>query len=127
MFSLTPIFLCSLIAMFGVAFGKPGAIRSLARLTIGLSALVIGFYVYKTNNYGGSTQGLRWLFWIFPFWLMLLPPALDAARARRGLRLGVYALFALSVFSVGYGMRSPWTHPWVLDMLEHLDVYVLTR
>ncbi|MDX2035834.1 MAG: hypothetical protein SFX72_04225 [Isosphaeraceae bacterium] len=127
MFSLTPIFLCSLIAMFGVAFGKPGAIRSLARLTIGLSALVIGFYVYKTNNYGGSTQGLRWLFWIYPFWLMLLPPALDAARARRGLRLGVYALFALSVFSVGYGMRSPWTHPWVLDMLEHLDVYVLTR
>ena len=32
-----------------------------------------------------------------------------------------------SAFSIGYGFRNPWSHPWVLDMLEHLNLYVLTR
>jgi hypothetical protein len=29
----------------------------------------------KARNYGGSTLGLRWLFWLIPFWLVLLPQA----------------------------------------------------
>ena len=33
----------------------------------------------------------------------------------------------LSVMSVGYAIRNPWSHPWILDALEHLDLYPLTR
>ena len=29
--------------------------------------------------------------------------------------------------SVGYAMRNPWSHPWILDAMEHLYLYPLTR
>ena len=41
-------------------------------------------------------------------------------------RPAVLAL-AISVMSVGYAMRNPWSHPWILDALEHLNLYTLTR
>ena len=25
--------------------------------------------------------------------------------------------------SVGYAIRNPWSHPWILDALEHLNLY----
>ena len=37
------------------------------------------------------------------------------------------AALAVSVFSVGYAFRSPWTHPWLLDAMEHLNLYPLKR
>ncbi len=92
---------------------------------------MLAFYTWnpKARNYGGSTQGLRWLFWLIPFWLLVLPRGLPSgqgprSRALRGLSL---AALAASVLAVGYGFRSPWTHPWVLDALEHLGVYPLRR
>ena len=35
--------------------------------------------------------------------------------------------FCVSVFSVGYAFRSPWSHPWMLDVMEHLNLYELKR
>jgi hypothetical protein len=29
--------------------------------------------------------------------------------------------------SVGYALRSPWSHPWILDALEHLNLYAVKR
>ena len=80
-----------------------------------------------SRNYGGSTQGLRWLFWLIPFWLLLLPKGVEWGQTRSWFR--GFALFALgiSVMSVGYAMRNPWSHPWILDALEHLNLYTLTR
>ena len=54
---------------------------------------------------------------------------IDAARdatCEAARRLSLAAL-AVSVFSVGYAWRMPWSHPWVLDMLEHMNLYTLTR
>ncbi len=47
---------------------------------------MIGFYAWnpKARNYGGSTQGLRWLFWLIPFWLVVLPTGLAGGQDRRG-------------------------------------------
>ena len=28
---------------------------------------------------------------------------------------------------LGYALRNPWSHPWLLDALEHLNLYPLTR
>jgi hypothetical protein len=36
-------------------------------------------------------------------------------------------MLGLSVISVGYAIRNPWTHPWILDGLEHLNLYPLIR
>ena len=61
-------------------------------MTLVLTVPVLAFYTWnpKARNYGGSTQGLRWLFWLIPFWLLLLPRGSSAARIGsswvRGLR-----------------------------------------
>ena len=92
-----------------------------------LSVLVIGFYGYKTNNYGGSTQGLRWLFWLIPLWVVFLPDGFRRGLECRWHRRAGYAALAVSFASVGYGIRSPWTHPWLLDALDRAGIYVLVR
>lgn len=98
-----------------------------AWMTMVLSVVVIGFYGYKTNNYGGSTQGLRWLFWLIPLWIYYLPDGFrSGSETRLHRRLG-YTALALSFLSVGYAIRSPWTHPWLLDALDRLGWYSLVR
>ena len=100
-----------------------------AWMTAVLTVVLLAFYTWnpKARNYGGSTQGLRWLFWLIPFWLLLLPRGVEDGQARPWVRnLSLLAL-AVSVLSVGYAMRNPWTHPWILDALEHLGVYTLPR
>lgn len=92
-----------------------------------LSVLVIGFYGYKTNNYGGSTQGLRWLFWLIPLWIIFLPDGFRSGLENRLLRRLGFAALGVSFLSVGYGIRSPWTHPWMLDLLDRAGWYVLVR
>jgi len=127
-FSLTPIFVFSVL----------GALRSVVRrnnltavswLTLLLTAGMFAFYTWnpKARNYGGSTQGLRWLFWLIPFWLAVLPAGLEAGQRSRLVRGLSLAALCVSAFSVGYALRAPWSHPWVLDMMEHLNMYVLKR
>jgi hypothetical protein len=129
--SLTPILLLSLLGAGRLLVSRGGtAARSdqrvpgmsaLAAMSLVLTIVMLAFYTWnpRARNYGGSTQGLRWLFWLIPFWLLTLPA-------------GVWRTFGLvtlgfSVLSVGYAMRNPWTHPWILDALEHLNLYPLVR
>ena len=128
-FSLTPLFLFSLLGALRVAFARGRPLKLTAWLTLVLTAGLLAFYTWnpKARNYGGSTQGLRWLFWLIPFWLIVLPPGVAGGQQRRWLRgLTLAALFA-SVMSVGYALRAPWSHPWILDALEHLNLYTLKR
>jgi hypothetical protein len=137
-FSLTPIFLFS---VWGAArlIGNGGwfplsragrqPMVAVAWLTTVLTVVLLAFYTWnpKARNYGGSTQGLRWLFWLIPFWLLLLPQGVEYGQTRRWFRgLALLALL-FSVMSVGYAIRNPWTHPWILDALEHLNLYPLTK
>jgi hypothetical protein len=137
-FSLTPIFLFSavgavrLVAAGGwFPFPRRGttAMTVAAWLTIVLTAILLAFYTWnpKARNYGGSTQGLRWLFWLIPFWLILLPKGVEWIHGRVWFRNLALVALAISVMSVGYAIRNPWTHPWILDALEHLNLYPLKR
>ncbi|HEV3164930.1 MAG TPA: hypothetical protein VGZ22_12950 [Isosphaeraceae bacterium] len=128
-FSLTPIFLFSLYAIFLHMIGRLRRMTDVAWLTAFLTAAMLAFYTWnpKARNYGGSTQGLRWLFWLFPFWLVLLPMGIERGQTHRGFRWLTLAALMLSVFSVGYALRSPWSHPWILDAMEHLNMYKLER
>jgi hypothetical protein len=112
-FSLTPIFI---LAMVGLARALRSAPRpSLAAVvTCAVTVTTIGFYVWnpKVRNYGGLTQGMRWLFWLFPLWLAALPRALEGERAADGRRLALAAL-VVSVFSMACALRAPWSHPWL--------------
>jgi len=127
-FSLTPIFLFSLIGA-AAQIVRRGKLSAVAWLTLILTAAMLAFYTWnpKARNYGGSTQGLRWLFWLIPFWLAVLPAGVEAGQRSRFVRWLTLAALLVSVFSVGYALRAPWSHPWVLDAMEHLNLYELKR
>jgi hypothetical protein len=139
-FSLTPIFLFS--ALGAARLLTVGGVKSLltpnrdtppmsiiAGMTTILTVVMLAFYTWnpKARNYGGSTQGLRWLMWLIPFWLLLLPAGVKGGQNGRVCRNLALAALAFSVLSVGYATRNPWTHPWILDALEHLGLYPLIR
>lgn len=129
LFSLTPIFLFSLIGALIVAFGRRRSPKLVAWLTLVLTAAMIAFWAWtpKARNYGGSTQGLRWVFWLTPFLLIVLPAGVNGAQERPWLRWLTLAALCVSVLSVGYALRTPWSHPWLLDALEHAKLYHLNR
>ncbi len=95
----------------------PGLPWFIAPLTLGLTMVVVGFYLFKSDNYGGWTVGPRWLMWLTPLWLLCLVPAADRlATSRSGRWLG-YACLALSILSACYSPWNPWRHPWIYDMM----------
>lgn len=120
LFSLTPIWLLALVGLVFPRREKLAASR-LHRLTPLILLVVLGFYVYKTNNYGGWTSGPRWLFWLTPLLLLALVPAADRlAGSRVGRGLG-YLCLGLSALSAAYPWSNPWRHPWLYQLAEYLD------
>jgi hypothetical protein len=129
LWSLTPILLPAAWGLLMLLFDRARRLRSVAWLTLLLTAAMLAFYTWnpKARNYGGSTQGLRWLFWLFPFWLFVLPRGAEGGERRRWCRGLLLIFLALSVMSVGYGLRFPWSHPWLVDLMERLGWYHLRR
>ena len=128
-FSLSPIFLFSLYACVRNIAGRGRALRVISGLTLLLTLAMLAFYTWnpKARNYGGSTSGLRWLFWLIPFWLVVLPTGLASGQDRKGARWLMLGALAVSVFSAGYALRSPWSNPWIVDLLEHLNLFTVVR
>ncbi len=126
-FSLTPIFLFSLWGLFRSMVNLEKQLRIFSWLTFLLSTAIIAFYVWRTHNYGGATQGMRWLFWLFPFWLIALPNGVEGGARHSWLRWLILIALGFSVLNTGYAVQQPWSHPWILDMLEHLGLYELKR
>jgi len=83
-----------------------------------LTAIVIGFYIVTTNNYGGWTSGPRWLMWLTPLWLLTMLPVADRLAGSRVGRAVGYALLAVSVVSASYPAVNPWRHPWISNFME---------
>ena len=127
--SLTPIFFFSLVGLGRLLrrVGEPMA--AVAWMTTVLTIVLLAFYTWNplARNYGGSTQGLRWFFWLIPFWLLVLPKGVETGQYRGWVRWLSLLALSVSVISVGYALRNPWTHPWILDALEHLGSYCLPR
>ncbi len=90
----------------------------LAAFALALSVVVIGFYVYKSDNYGGWTNGPRWLMWLTPLGLVTMLPAVDWLGQRRWGRALALVLLALSVLAMSYQLWSPWRHPWLYTFME---------
>ncbi len=124
-FSLTPIFL---LAFFGIGrhlTAKPQSLPLFHGLVLLITVVVVVFYVFKTNNYGGGCQGLRWTFWMIPLWLVALPHGVDVCmRNRAGITLAL-VLFALSAFTVSHalvGRYGPWGNSWLHWALREWDI-----
>ena len=73
----------------------------------------------ENYNYGGNTSGLRWTFWLIPFWLLALVPVLDAWADRRWFRWTVAGLLAASVCSAWTAVENPWRPAWLYTALQN--------
>jgi hypothetical protein len=84
------------------------------------SLVVFSFYsfVVSTANYGGWTNGPRWLTWLTPLWLVCMVPIADWLAPRRWGRFLALAFLALSVVSMSYQLWNPWRHPWIYNALD---------
>jgi hypothetical protein len=98
----------------------PGLPWFLAPLTLGLTVVVISFYALRSDNYGGFTNGLRWLMWLTPLWLLCLLPSADRLGTSRWGRGLAYLCLAISVLSANYSPWNPWRHPWLYDFFVAL-------
>jgi hypothetical protein len=134
LFSLTPIFLLSVAGFIPTGrrlrasndedaenTAKPtggGPWALVAPLTAFLSVIVVSFYIFKTNNYGGWSCGPRWLIWLTPLWLLTMFPVSDRLAAWRAGRVLAYVLLAFSVLSAAYPVVNPWRMPWIYNFME---------
>jgi hypothetical protein len=136
-FSLTPAFLLSLVGAAGLmkSTGRQ-VLNVLGRavspaervftpalvgpMTLALSTAVFAFYLTRTQsyNYGGSTSGPRWLFWLIPLWVLCAAPAADQLGKWRAGRGAAALLLGMSVLSVFYPAWNPWRSPWIQQMCE---------
>jgi hypothetical protein len=138
-FSLTPIWFLALGGLIGLGIRSAKDVRNLfagratgtgwtpelfAAMTLVVSVVVFGFYLTRTQsyNYGGFTSGPRWLFWLIPLWLLVIPPAADRLAGSRVGRLFCAVLLGFSVLSVFYPAANPWRHPWILNLMEFAGI-----
>jgi hypothetical protein len=141
-FSLTPVWLLILLPVLGggprretpdqmryriLGGGPPGIPAddsstlpwaALRVLTIVVTLVMIGLYLWKTDNYSGWTSGPRRFFWLTPLWLLSVLPAADfLGRYRVGRGIG-YVLLLASAVSANYSLANPFRHPWIYDLCE---------
>jgi hypothetical protein len=89
-----------------------------AGFTLAMSVVVTGFYLVRTDNYGGWSAGPRWLLWLTPFWLLTMLPMADRLGATRWGRWLAYLFLVLSVMAAAYPLWNPWRHPWIYDFMD---------
>lgn len=129
-FSLTPVWLIGLIGIFATcriavkkmksdAFSYPLIVQLAWLLTL---VLVLFFvYIRPTNNYGGGTSGLRWFFWLTPFWIFATLAGADILANVKWARILMGLLLGVSVLSVFYPAWNPWRSPWLMVLMERLE------
>lgn len=118
--SLTPLFFLVLVTWCRPRLWRNEKLSPVIWLSLGLTVVVLLFYLSRTENYnyGGVSAGLRWSFWLIPFWLMSLIPTLDRWADCRWFRGGTAALLAVSVFSAWLPIQNPWQQPWLFKLME---------
>jgi hypothetical protein len=90
----------------------------MAAIVLLTSLAVFAFNVKKTNNYGGTCQGPRWLFFLIPPWLMMLPAGVERIVRSRAGRWLACVLLGVSTFSVVYAARMPWSESWLHHLMH---------
>jgi hypothetical protein len=125
LFSLTPLWAVALAGAWIAAVG-PGALRGVAIATLLLTAACLIFYIglspLQDRNYGGVCNGLRWMMWLIPLYLICLPAGLAPLMKWRWGQALALACLAVGVFSAWYHAENPWHHPWLFDYLTYQGV-----
>lgn len=118
--SLTPVWLLTLISWFGWRRWPECRQRTMLLVGAGLTAVVFGFYLTRTQNYnyGGNSVALRWMLWLVPLWLIAMIPVFDAWGSRRSFQIAASVLLVASVVSAQIPGSNPWQSTWLLTLME---------
>lgn len=119
LFSLSPVWLIALVGM-GMPLGRDRLVKLFHLGIFPVLLIVVGFYIFKSNNYGGWTSGPRWFFWLTPMFLLALLPSADWLASRKEGRGFAYLCLGASIFSATYPWANPWRHPWIYQMCEYM-------
>jgi hypothetical protein len=130
-FSLTPVFLLVFASSVGAAIratlnrrvarpSGPARIAGPTSATIGLTIVVLGFYLTRTGNYnyGGVSCALRWMLFLAPLWIVALIPAVERGASSRWFRCVAIAALAVSVYSAWEPAGRAWQQPWLFRWME---------
>jgi hypothetical protein len=116
-FSLTPMWLLAIpgtLLFLRRDWRRPRT--AVAWMTLVVTVVCLGFYILRPledRNYGGVASGLRWAFWLIPFWLIaIVEPTTKLMQRPLGVAV-VLLLFAASCFSATEPWSKPWQHPWL--------------
>ncbi len=122
-YSLTPIFLVTLVGWLTPNLWWKSKLNKFHLLGLGLTVIVIGFYMTKTENYnyGGMSVALRWTLWLIPFWILAMIPLLNRFGNSIYLKIPVLVFLCVSLFSAWYPSNSPWTKPWLFNVMNSWD------
>lgn len=123
MFSLTPIWLLSAAGLGYWLTRSQRQMRGYAVLVVALSAVCLTFYILRPlgdRNYGGVSNGFRWMFWFTPLYLIAMLPAADWLGRTRAWRTVGAALLLFSAISASYTPLNPWSHPWLYKYLTYI-------
>jgi len=118
--SLTPVWLLTLVGWFRWRRWPECRQRTMLLVGAGLTAVVFGFYMTRTQNYnyGGNSVALRWMLWLVPLWLIAMIPVFDAWGSCRCFQIGAPLLLAASVVSANLPGSNPWQSTWLLSLME---------
>jgi hypothetical protein len=121
-FSLSPIFIFTLIGVWRLLRSRESSLWAFAALATFLTLLLLVYYTFffGLRGYGGMCSGLRFFFWLIPLWLMLLPQGLLGKTAHRRSRGIALAFLLISAISVLYCVRNPWSRPWIQEYLHSM-------
>jgi len=121
-FSLSPIFIFTVIGVILLLRQPANSLRGVALLTVFLTVVLLIFYLFFAGqrNYGGMCNGLRWLFWLIPLWLMSLPFGLQHKSSSQSFRALALVFLVISAASTFYATRNPWTRPWLHEFLYYV-------
>jgi hypothetical protein len=122
-FSLTPIWLLTIIGLGRMCRERGSALRPIAAAIALASLVCLVFYLARPQldrNYGGMAAGFRWVFWFVPLWLVGVLAGADAFAASKPKRIACYVMLAISVVSVTFPTWNPWTLPWLTQLCEFM-------
>jgi hypothetical protein len=123
-FSLTPIWVLSVVGAGYWLVQRESRMRGFALLVLGLSGIILVFYLLRPledRNYGGVSCAFRWMIWLTPLWLVALLPAADRIAPRRAWRGVAGVLLLISAISASYASLNPWAHSWIYQYWAYLQ------
>ena len=122
-FSLTPIWLLSLLGGGLWLFRGQRPLKLCTLLVMGVTLVCLAFYLWwptVDRNYGGNASAFRWVFWMAPMWFVLMLPAADLLSQRRWSRGVGLVLLGLSSLSAAYPTWNAWSPPWIMNFLGYM-------